>query len=86
MERGIIFYGFRSDFRHCASGQTCFPHETCEHALAQRISDKAEAAYQRGYQYEKRRTLIEAWTKFFEFNRQQDVAQLSHQEHCHGFR
>ncbi len=44
----ITVHGFRSTFRDWASEQTSFPHETCEHALAHRISDKAEAAYRRG--------------------------------------
>ena len=62
MKRGdITVHGFRSTFRDWASEQTSFPHETCEHALAHRISDKAEAAYRRGDQFEKRRKLMEAW-------------------------
>ena len=59
--KGITVHGFRSTFRDWASEQTSFPHETCEHALAHRISDKAEAAYRRGDQFEKRRLLMEAW-------------------------
>lgn len=67
MGRGeITVHGFRSTFRDWASEQTSFPHETCEHALAHRISDKAEAAYRRGDQFEKRRKLMEAWAAFCE--------------------
>ena len=67
MKRGdITVHGFRSTFRDWASEQTSFPHETCEHALAHRISDKAEAAYRRGDQFEKRRKLMEAWASFCE--------------------
>jgi integrase len=67
MNRGdITVHGFRSTFRDWASEQTSFPHETCEHALAHRISDKAEAAYRRGDQFEKRRKLMEAWAAFCE--------------------
>jgi integrase len=67
MERTeITVHGFRSTFRDWASEQTSFPHETCEHALAHRISDKAEAAYRRGDQFEKRRKLMEAWASFCE--------------------
>jgi integrase len=62
----ITVHGFRSTFRDWASEQTSFPHETCEHALAHRISDKAEAAYRRGDQFEKRRKLMEAWATFCE--------------------
>jgi integrase len=65
MDRGnITVHGFRSTFRDWASEQTSFPHETCEHALAHRISDKAEAAYRRGDQFDKRRKLMEAWAAF----------------------
>ena len=67
MNRGdITVHGFRSTFRDWASEQTSFPHETCEHALAHRISDKSEAAYRRGDQFEKRRKLMEAWAAFCE--------------------
>jgi integrase len=67
MKRGdITVHGFRSTFRDWASEQTSFPYETCEHALAHRISDKAEAAYRRGDQFEKRRKLMEAWAAFCE--------------------
>ncbi|HYN00304.1 MAG TPA: site-specific integrase, partial [Aestuariivirgaceae bacterium] len=67
MKRGdITVHGFRSTFRDWASEQTSFPHQTCEHALAHRISDKAEAAYRRGDQFEKRRKLMEAWAAFCE--------------------
>lgn len=62
----ITVHGFRSTFRDWASEQTSFPHETCEHALAHRISDKAEAAYRRGDQFEKRRKLMEEWAAWCE--------------------
>lgn len=64
--RDITVHGFRSTFRDWASEQTSFPHETCEHALAHRISDKAEAAYRRGDQFEKRRSLMDAWAEYCE--------------------
>ena len=62
----ITVHGFRSTFRDWASEQTSFSHETCEHALAHRISDKAEASYRRGDQFEKRRKLMEAWASYCE--------------------
>ena len=62
--KDITVHGFRSTFRDWASEQTSFPHETCEHALAHRISDKAEASYRRGDQFEKRRKLMEAWAAY----------------------
>jgi integrase len=77
MERDTItVHGFRSSFRDWASEQTSFPHETCEHALAHRISDKAEAAYRRGDQFEKRRLLMEAWANFCDAEVTGNVVQL----------
>ena len=73
---GLTVHGFRSTFRDWASEQTSFPHETCEHALAHRISDKAEAAYRRGDQFEKRRKLMEAWAAFGEPQKSAKVFQL----------
>ncbi len=60
----ITVHGFRSSFRDWAAEQTNYPHQTCEHALAHRISDKAEAAYRRGDQFEKRRGLMDDWAKY----------------------
>jgi integrase len=72
----ITVHGFRSTFRDWASEQTRFPHETAEHALAHRISDKAEAAYRRGDQFEKRRELMEAWAQWCEPERAGKVVKL----------
>lgn len=74
----ITVHGFRSTFRDWASEQTSFPHETCEHALAHRISDKAEAAYRRGDQFEKRRKLMEAWATFCEPRKGAKIVQIRH--------
>jgi hypothetical protein len=38
-----------------------FPSEVIEHALAHRLKDKAEAAYQRGTLLVKRAKLMEEW-------------------------
>ena len=82
MNRGdITVHGFRSTFRDWASEQTSFPHETCEHALAHRISDKAEAAYRRGDQFEKRRKLMEAWAAYCEPTTAGKVVPLTKWEH-----
>jgi integrase len=62
----ITVHGFRSTFRDWASEQTSFPHETCEHALAHGITNKVEAAYRRGDQFEKRRKLMAAWAEYCE--------------------
>ena len=57
----ITVHGFRSTFSDWVSEQTSFSHETREQALAHQISDKADGAYRRGDQFEKRRKLMEAW-------------------------
>lgn len=73
----ITVHGFRSTFRDWASEQTSFPHETAEHALAHRISDKAEAAYRRGDQFEKRRKLMEAWATYCKPKAKSNVVDLT---------
>lgn len=60
----VTVHGFRSAFRDWAAEQTNYSHETCEQALAHRISDKAEAAYRRGDQLAKRRSLMEDWATY----------------------
>jgi integrase len=72
----ITVHGFRSSFRDWASEQTSFPHETCEHALAHRISDTAEAAYRRGDQFEKRRKRMKAWAMFCEPRKSAKIVQM----------
>lgn len=62
----ITVHGFRSSFRDWAAEKTNFPATTVEHALAHRISDRAEAAYRRGDELEKRRQLLAAWAEWCE--------------------
>jgi integrase len=65
MERHeITVHGFRSTFRDWAAEQTSFPREVAEAALAHVLTDKTEAAYQRGDLFEKRRKLMIAWGNF----------------------
>jgi integrase len=72
----ITVHGFRSTFSDYVSEQTSFSHETREHALAHQISDKAEASYRRGDQFEKRRKLMEAWAAYCEPRRSAKVLAL----------
>jgi integrase len=72
----ITVHGFRSTFSDWASEQTSFSSETREHALAHRISDKAEAAYRRGDQFEKRQALMKAWANYCETAPGGNVLQL----------
>jgi integrase len=72
----ITVHGFRSTFRDWAAEQTAFPHTTAEHALAHRISDKAESAYRRGDELERRRKLMEAWASWCEPRAGENVLQF----------
>jgi integrase len=64
MRRDVTTHGFRSTFRDWAGNETSFPRELAEHALAHVIGDKAEQAYRRSTALERRRDLMEAWTRF----------------------
>ena len=62
-------HGFRSTFRDWAAEVAHeFSNETVELALAHTIKNKAEAAYRRGDQLERRRALMLAWNNFIEVN------------------
>lgn len=60
----FVPHGFRSSFRDWCAEQTSFPREVAEAALAHVIINKAEAAYQRGDLFEKRRRLMDAWADY----------------------
>jgi integrase len=60
----ISVHGFRSTFRDWAGEMTNFPREVCELALAHKVGDKTEKAYQRGDLLRKRFMLAEAWSKY----------------------
>jgi integrase len=60
-------HGFRSTFRDWAAEEAHqFSNETIELALAHTIKNKAEAAYRRGDQLERRRELMQTWDAFIE--------------------
>ena len=60
---GLTVHGFRSSFRVWAAEQSSFPREVAEAALAHTLKDKTEAAYLRGDLLERRRGLMETWSK-----------------------
>lgn len=65
MEReDLTVHGFRSTFRDWTAERTNFPREVVEAALAHVIGDKVEAAYRRGDLFEKRRQLMNAWSRY----------------------
>jgi len=65
MGRGdLTVHGFRSSFRDWAAERTDFPSEVAEMALAHAVSSKVEAAYRRGDLFQKRRQLLDTWSRF----------------------
>ena len=60
----ITIHGFRSSFADWIAECTNYPREIREAALAHKISNDTEAAYQRGDKLEKRRKLMEAWGSY----------------------
>jgi integrase len=59
--KGITVHGFRSTFRMWAAETTAFPQEVAGHALAHKLPDAVERAYQRGTQFAKRQALMAEW-------------------------
>jgi integrase len=57
-------HGFRSSFRSWAAECTNIPREVAETALAHRVGDSTEQAYQRGDLLAKRDQLMSAWSNY----------------------
>ena len=60
----LTVHGFRSTFRDWCAEETSYPRELAEAALAHVLSDKTEAAYQRGDLLKKRAELMQSWADF----------------------
>ncbi|MFC6337772.1 DUF4102 domain-containing protein [Pseudomonas sp. CCM 7891] len=60
----ITRHGFRSSFRDWAGECTHYPREVCEMALAHDERDQTEGAYSRSNFLDKRRLLMNDWSKF----------------------
>lgn len=76
-QRVITAHGFRSTFRDWAGETTNFPREVIERSLAHRIKDKAEEAYARGSQLEKRIKLMQSWADYCDKTEIAGVVQLA---------
>jgi integrase len=63
-EPTLTVHGLRSTFRDWVAEQTSYPRELAEVALSHVLSDKTEAAYQRGDMLEKRRLMMQSWAKY----------------------
>jgi integrase len=57
-------HGFRSSFRMWAAEESCFSRDVAEFALAHKLPDEVEAAYQRGTQFAKRIEMMNDWMAF----------------------
>lgn len=60
----ITAHGFRSTFRDWAAETTKHPREVIEAAMAHRLKDKSEAAYQRGDLLTRRAKLMNDWDRY----------------------
>lgn len=60
----IQVHGFRTSFRTWTQERTNYPREVAEAALAHSLSDKAEAAYARSDLLDKRRDMMETWSRY----------------------
>ena len=65
-EHGIaaVPHGFRSTFRNWAAEETNHPREVIEAALAHVIRNRVEAAYARSDLFERRRILMDDWSRY----------------------
>lgn len=59
-----VTHGLRATCRTWAEDETDFPYEVREAALAHKVDDQVQAAYQRGDRFEKRRKLMIAWATY----------------------
>lgn len=64
MRPNITAHGFRSTFRDWAAETTSHPREVIEAAMAHRLKDAAEAAYQRGDLLVRRAVLMKDWASY----------------------
>ncbi|WP_158881469.1 site-specific integrase [Rhodanobacter sp. L36] len=61
---GLTAHGFRSTFRDWAAETTSHSREVIEAAMAHRLKDAAEAAYQRGDLLQRRAVLMKDWAAY----------------------
>ena len=60
----LTTHGFRSSFRDWSAERTNVPTIVCEAALAHVVKDKTEAAYRRTDLFDRRRELMDLWSRF----------------------
>jgi len=64
MKIDAVPHGLRSSFRDWIAEETAFPNEVAEMALAHTVGNAVEAAYRRGDLFEKRRKMMDDWSKY----------------------
>lgn len=65
MDKGeFTQHGFRSSFRDWAAEVVHYPRDVIEHAIAHKLADETEAAYQQGDLLNKRRQLMANWSAY----------------------
>ena len=62
-------HGFRSSFRDWASEETDHPWEVIEAALAHVVGNRVEAVYARSDLFERRRVLMDDWSRYLALGR-----------------
>ena len=78
MEVGdATLHGFRSSFRTWAAETTSIPREICEAALAHKVTNRVEAAYQRSDVIQKRAQLMTMWADYCEPTSDNKIIPLS---------
>jgi integrase len=60
----VTAHGFRGSFKTWAGESTNFANETIELALAHKVGNKVEQAYEKGDKFEKRARLMQAWADY----------------------
>ena len=77
-EHGIaaVPHGFRSTFRDWAAEETNHPREVIEAALAHVVRNRVEAAYARSDLFERRRILMDDWSRYLARGRGEDSEAL----------
>jgi integrase len=60
----VATHGFRGSFKTWAGESTNFANETIELALAHKVGNKVEQAYEKGDKYTKRSRLMQAWADY----------------------
>ena len=66
--RAAVPHGLRSTFRTWVAERTQFDGDMAEIALAHKVGNKVQQAYDRSDQLEKRRAMMESWAAFLQSN------------------